>query len=123
MPRIYGQVDLAWLIDRYQAGQNSDWLLPNRLYEGCLNGAVPVVLNGTEVARRVQAWDCGPILPSTDDGAIRATLSGLCAQDLARFRHALAAIPKDRLHMDRAECGTLTRAICGTAAVPAEEAA
>ncbi|MGR3198039.1 MAG: glycosyltransferase [Paracoccus sp. (in: a-proteobacteria)] len=123
LPKIYGEVDLAWLIDRYQAGQNSDWLLPNRLYEGCLNGAVPVVLNGTEVARRVQTWNCGPVLPSTDDGAIRATLSGLGPQDLARFRHALAVIPKDRLHMDRAECGMLTRAICGTAAVPAEEAA
>ena len=40
LPDIYGGVDVAWLIDRYQAGQNSDWLLPNRLYEGCLNGAV-----------------------------------------------------------------------------------
>ncbi|WP_265502472.1 glycosyltransferase family protein [Paracoccus beibuensis] len=123
LAKIYGEVDLAWLIDRYQAGQNSDWLLPNRLYEGCLNGAVPIVLNGTEVARHVQAWGCGPTLASAEDEAIRSGLSALDAQALARFRQALAAIPRDRLHMDRAECGALTRAICGTAPPLSEVAA
>lgn len=120
---IYGEVDLAWLIDRYQAGQNSDWLLPNRLYEGCLNGAVPVVLEGTEVARRAAAWSCGLVIASAEEGAIFAGLATLGSRDLTRFKEALAAIPRDRLQMDRFECRSLTRAICGIDARPAEIAA
>ncbi|WP_410216373.1 glycosyltransferase [Paracoccus sp. (in: a-proteobacteria)] len=111
---IYGEVDLAWLIDRYQAGQNSDWLLPNRLYEGCLNGAVPVVLKGTEVARRVEAWSCGILLEAPEDEAIRDGLTGVMPADLARCHAALADIPRNRLQMDSDECMSLTAAICGT---------
>ena len=35
----------------------------------------------------------------------------------------MAAIPRDRLEMDGAECRRLTAAICGTGAVPLAEAA
>lgn len=126
LPRIYAEVDVAWLIDRYQAGQNSDWLLPNRLYEGCLNGAVPVALDGTEVARRVQSWDCGVIVPGAggadpDPAAVADTLLAIDAAALRRLRAAVAAIPRGRLEMDDAECHLLTRAICGAAPVPAEQ--
>ena len=41
---IYGQVHFSWVIDFYEEGQNSQWLLPNRLYEGCRFGAVPVAM-------------------------------------------------------------------------------
>ena len=114
LPAIYGQIDVAWLIDRYQAGQNSDWLLPNRLYEGCLNGAVPVVLDGTEVARRVSAWDCGVLVATPDAGAVAATLAALGPATLAARRAAVAGLPRAALEMDEAECRHLTAAICGT---------
>ncbi|MCI5045983.1 MAG: hypothetical protein MRY59_00675 [Aquisalinus sp.] len=34
LARLYAQVDVVWAGDFYQAGFNSKWLLPNRLYEG-----------------------------------------------------------------------------------------
>ena len=119
LPAIYGQIDVAWLIDRYQAGQNSDWLLPNRLYEGCLNGAVPVVLEGTEVGRRVSAWDCGVLVPAPDADAVAATLASLSPETLAARRAAVADLPRDALEMDEAECRHLTAAICGAGPVAA----
>ena len=114
LPDIYGQIDVAWLIDRYQAGQNSDWLLPNRLYEGCLNGAVPVVLEGTEVARRVSAWDCGFVVSNPDADAVADTLSTLTPAMLAERRRAVADLSRAALEMDETECQYLTAAICGT---------
>ena len=48
---IYGEVHFAWAIDFFEEGQNSKWLLPNRLYEGCRFGAVPIAMAGTETAR------------------------------------------------------------------------
>lgn len=112
LPAIYAQVDLAWLIDRYQAGQNSDWLLPNRLYEGCLNGAVPVVLEGTEVARRAAAWNCGIAVAAPEAGAVAAALGALDAGRLSAARAAVAALPKAALEINDAECRHLTAAIC-----------
>ena len=113
---------MAWLIDRYQAGQNSDWLLPNRLYEGCLNGAVPVALDGTEVARRLAAWDCGVIVAAPDTKAVAAALSAVDPAALARRRAAVSAIPRAALEMDEAECRRLTAVLCGASPVPAPEA-
>ena len=48
---IYGGAHFVWAIDYYEAGGNSDWLLPNRLYEGLRFGGVPIALIGTETAR------------------------------------------------------------------------
>ncbi len=115
LPAIYGEVDYAWLIDRYQAGENSDWLLPNRLYEGCLNGAVPIVLQGTEVARKAAGWGCALTIRVPQDDAIAqglATAKGA----LPGLREALAAVPRSALRMDDAECRTLTAEICGGSA-------
>lgn len=122
LPGIYGQIDAAWLIDRYQAGQNSDWLLPNRLYEGCLNGAVPIVLDGTEVGRRVRAWDCGIAVAAPDADAVLDALSGVDAPGLAARRAAVAALPRGALQMDGDECRLLTAAICGTGDMPSPAA-
>lgn len=48
---IYGEVHFCWAIDFFEEGLNSSWLLPNRLYEGCRFGAVPIAMKGTETAR------------------------------------------------------------------------
>ncbi|WP_405402121.1 glycosyl transferase [Paracoccus sp. Ld10] len=116
LPDIYAQLDVAWLIDRYQAGQNSDWLLPNRLYEGCLNGAVPVVLDGTEVAHRVQAWGCGVTVAAPDAASVTAALSSIDPAGLAARRTTVANLPRAVLEMGEAECHDLTAAICGAGA-------
>ncbi|WP_134680590.1 hypothetical protein [Paracoccus ravus] len=112
LARIYAEVDLAWLIDRYQAGRNSDWLLPNRLYEGCLHGAVPIVLDGTEAAAKAREWGCGIALRSVEPAEILDVL-GHARERLGDCRAALARLPQSALRMDAAECAVLTQAICG----------
>lgn len=114
LPEIYGQVHLAWLIDRYQAGENSDWLLPNRLYEGCLNGAVPIVLAGTEVARKAARW-CGQLTVSAPDAAaVNTALTRLNPASVDAQRAIVADIPRAALEMNDAKCRYLAAAICGT---------
>ena len=48
---IYGEVHFSWAIDFFEEGLNSSWLLPNRLYEGCRHGAVPIAMRQTETGR------------------------------------------------------------------------
>lgn len=79
---IYGGVHFAWVIDFFEEGLNSRWLLPNRLYEGCRFGAVPIAMTGTETARFLRSRNIGVVLPEPSVEAISQALGGI---DLRRF--------------------------------------
>jgi succinoglycan biosynthesis protein ExoL len=57
---IYSTIHLAWAVDFSASGANSDWLIPNRLYEGGINGVPAVARRGTAtgdiVERRSIGW-------------------------------------------------------------------
>jgi succinoglycan biosynthesis protein ExoL len=54
---IYTGCDAVWAQDLWQAGANSDWLLPNRIYEASYFGCPSIAVAGTETARRISADD------------------------------------------------------------------
>jgi succinoglycan biosynthesis protein ExoL len=56
---IYANVHFAWCIDYLDAGLNSDWLLPNRLYEGGLMGTLAMARRDTATSRKVEREDLG----------------------------------------------------------------
>ena len=65
---MYGSAHFGWAIDMYEEGQNSAWLLPNRIYEGGYYGAVPLAIDGVETGNFVQRLKIGHCLqqPLTD---------------------------------------------------------
>ncbi len=113
---IYGAVDLAWLVDRYDAGQNSDWLLPNRLYESGLNGVPPIGLAGTEVANWMRAQGIGLVLDTTAPDSVAQALHAVTPERLAALRQAQIAKPHGTWVTDERECLALTSSIFTTAA-------
>ena len=117
---LYGDVHFAWAIDFYEAGRNSDWLLPNRLYEGTLYGAVPLVLDSVETGRWLARRQCGVRLQDTPDQSLERSLleffGGLDGKRYSMARTALARVPLSDLLDDQATCdrfgkvlGTLSR--------------
>ncbi len=96
LPALYGDVHFAWAVDFFEAGANSDWLLPNRLYEGPLHGAVPLAMAEVETGRWLARHGCGVLLrdPAADLRALFATLD---APAYARLRRAVAALPRAAL--------------------------
>lgn len=93
LPRIYGAVDLASLIDRYDAGRNSAWLLPNRFYESGMVGVPPVALSGTEVAREMARLDIGLFVDSIDPGDVARRLAAVTSERLEELRRRQRAVP------------------------------
>lgn len=59
LPAIYGAVHFAWSVDYLDAGTNSDWLLPNRIYEAGLLGVPALTRDGTATARKAVSEDLG----------------------------------------------------------------
>ena len=67
---IYHDVHFSWAVDFYEAGGNSDWLLPNRLYEGGIFGAIPIAREGCETANWLKDHDAGIILHGEPGAAV-----------------------------------------------------
>ncbi len=91
LPAIYAGVDFVWTIDFFEEGQNSSWLLPNRLYEGCRHGAVPIAMAGTETARFLEDRRIGLVLPDADGSRLQELFEGM---DEESYRHAFDAVAR-----------------------------
>jgi len=83
--RIYGGLDLVWAQDLWQTGANSDWLLPNRIYEASWAGCPSIAVVGTETGRRVAADDLGWTIEAPNPAALHSLLDGL-SRDLINAR-------------------------------------
>jgi succinoglycan biosynthesis protein ExoL len=106
---IYAEVDFAWAIDFFEEGQNSHWLLPNRLYESCRHGALPIVLAGTETARLAGERGVGITL---DDARLETLTQRFAAFDDSAYRtlHAnLIALGPRPWIVDRADCAAFVQ--------------
>lgn len=123
LPRIYGEVDIAWLIDRYEAGANSDWLLPNRLYESCAHGAIPLALQGTETAAYLNRRGLGLATPDLQPNTLATLLSRLDPATLAEARAAIAATDPADWRSTRDECTRLVAQLAEARTAPHHPAA
>ncbi|WDR03545.1 hypothetical protein PSQ19_05500 [Devosia algicola] len=104
---IYQGVHLVWAIDFFEAGQNSMWLLPNRLYEGCLHGAIPVALAGTETAAFIERLGIGIVLPDIEPQTLRTVLGDLAQERLAKLAGAVQTLQPSHFAVAADECRTL----------------
>ncbi|WP_299885227.1 glycosyltransferase [uncultured Ruegeria sp.] len=108
---IYRDVDLAWMIDRYDSGGNSDWLLPNRLYESGLNGVPPVALAGTETARLLGELGIGLILEKADDASVISAMEQVSPEIVDHLHQMQHAVPPDVWQVTRQDACDLVAAI------------
>ncbi len=92
LPAIYGDVHFVWAIDFFEEGQNSKWLLPNRLYEGCRHGGVPIAMRGTETGKFLEAQGCGLLLSEATTDALQAMLGTMDEAGYAARKQCVTSI-------------------------------
>ena len=111
LPCLYADVDFAWAIDFYEAGSNSDWLLPNRLYEAGLFGAVPIACQDVATGAWLAERQVGVLLEG-DPGKSAATfIRTLDAERFAALRSGLAALPQTAFLYTREDCRALVKTL------------
>lgn len=110
LPLIYGEVDFAWAIDFFEDGLNSSWLLPNRIYESCAYGAVPIARAGTETARFLQEKNIGIVIEDVRPDVVSRTLRGA---DIEALREKVLSQPPDTFRVGEAGCRSLVAALSG----------
>ncbi|KPQ15127.1 MAG: succinoglycan biosynthesis protein ExoL [Rhodobacteraceae bacterium HLUCCO18] len=121
---IYGNCDVVWAQDLWQAGANSDWLLPNRIYEASYFGCPSIAVSGTETARRVEEDGLGFVLPVASSAALVTLLRGLDAAMLRAASARLLAMPASRFSLTPDELADLLAPVLSqdgkSIALPAE---
>ncbi|MER8465608.1 glycosyltransferase [Mesorhizobium sp. M1396] len=123
MAAIYNDVHFSWAIDFFEAGQNSEWLLPNRLYEGCRFGAVPISMGNTETGRFLKQQDIGVLLPQASPEALETALGKMEEHLFARLKSRVLARNPRTWSYDRSDCRALVERLRGLTAVPGSFAA
>ena len=102
----YGDVHFVWAVDFYEAGQNSDWLLPNRLYEGSAHGRPLIAQRGVETGRWLAARQVGVLFDDLED-ELAGFFDTLTPHLYQSFAAAVDNIPRSDLLADRRDCRRL----------------
>ena len=90
---IYLQCDAVWAQDLWQRGGNSDWLLPNRIYEASWFGCPSIAVSDTETGRRIAQSGLGFVVQAPTGKALSAMLTDLTCDDLENASHRLLKMP------------------------------
>jgi hypothetical protein len=107
LPRLYADVHFAWAIDFYEAGSNSDWLLPNRLYEAGLFGAVPIACDDVATGSWLAERGVGVLLKGDPAQAVQTFVRSLDGAGYEALQADLAAVPKTAFLYTRKDCREL----------------
>lgn len=111
LPAIYGDVHFAWAVDYFEAGGNSEWLLPNRIYESCAYGAPPIALAAVETGRWLTARGVGLTLGEPLESRLAETLDRLAAPAYAELAARVARLPIADVVCGDDECRALVNAL------------
>lgn len=109
LPKLYGRCHFAWTIDWFEEGENSSWLLPNRIYESIAHGCVPIALADIEVGRWLARHGAG--LRVDQPNVISKVLAGLSASDMARYQAEVMSVPRAAVLADDSDCRDLVQSL------------
>ncbi|MEM1105050.1 MAG: glycosyl transferase family 1 [Pseudomonadota bacterium] len=94
---IYRPLDAVWAGDFMEAGANSTWLLPNRVYEGGYFAVPALAPAGTQTAQWIEGRGSGLLIDEPLETALPSLVGALC-HDLAPLqaaRRRLAELPAE----------------------------
>lgn len=107
----YAALDLVWAGDFHDAGFNSRWLLPNRLYEGGYFGVPAIAPQDSETGRWVNERTAGFTVAEPLEETFPALVQGLLASPdrIAEMQTRLLGLPRDTFIQPRDEIRTVIR--------------
>jgi len=100
---IYTACDAVWAQDLWQTGANSDWLLPNRIYEASYYGCPSIALSRTETGRRIARDDLGFTVAEATSEALVDLIQGLSPEKVTAASASLLARPASDFRLTASE--------------------
>ncbi len=116
LPDIYADAHFSWAIDFYEAGGNSDWLLPNRLYESLCFGSVPIAVAGVETARWLEAHGVGAVLDAPLETSLDTFFASLTPELYRGLRDRTLKLDPNVTRLNEDGCRAFAAELAGAAA-------
>lgn len=110
LPEIYGRADFVWAIDYYEEGENSTWLLPNRLYDSLAFGAVPIALEQVETGQWLRSRGAGIVIGAPLDD-LPPIFENMDEPAYSQLQDLTRRIPLNDIFHDQASIAGLIEAI------------
>jgi len=109
---IYNGLDVVWSGDFMDAGFNSDWLLPNRVYEGGWFGCPPIAPAACETGRMVDEANTGFTVDERIEETLPALIDNLLGDpsEIANARARLLALPDENFVQPKGTLKALLKA-------------
>lgn len=107
LAEIYSEVHFTWAIDMFEENLNSSWLLPNRLYEGCLHGSVPIAIEHVETGRFINMLGIGVCIKEARSENLFIFFNTLTAERYCDMRKNLVEVSGHRWIHDLRSCEDL----------------
>ncbi len=111
LDQMYGNIHFTWAIDMFEEGQNSTWLLPNRLYEGGRHGSVPLAVADVETGHKLAELGIGRNFPVLTVDALLDFFRTLTAAEYQAMSFAARSIPAATWSFTRQDCVELVAAL------------
>ncbi len=92
-PDIYSKVHFNWCVD-LDDGDNSLWLIPNRLYEGGYFGIPALAIAAHETGRVVRQRGLGLTLESPVADHLKSLFAKMTSDDYAVMRRGIESLPE-----------------------------
>jgi succinoglycan biosynthesis protein ExoL len=107
----YRDLDLVWAQELSWKGKNSDWLIPNRVYEASYFGVPSLSVGDTETSRIVRARGIGYVLHEESVGALTEFIDKLDVCGLDELRSRILAMPATDFVAGPADTAALLEAV------------
>ena len=93
LDEIYGKVDIGWAVDYSAKGANSDWLIPNRVYESGVYNVPVIARRGTTTGDMVEKMHTGWVFDEPFAENVMAFLAALDETRYSEVQDHLRAMP------------------------------
>ncbi len=111
LANVYGALDLVWSQELTWSGGNSDWLIPNRIYEASYFGVPSLAVTGTQTATTILERDLGYALADAGVDTAAAFIESLTRDQLNDHRDRLLSRPASDFVLQASDTDALLAAI------------
>ncbi len=109
----YSGAHFVWAQELSWSGYNSDWLLPNRIYEGSYFGALAISIEGTETAKVVRERNLGYVLPDSAGRTLVHFIRHVNKSDVKKKQEKLLGSDKSHFIATKEEVSIFIKNILG----------
>lgn len=110
LSKVYDAADLSWSQELSWSGYNSDWLIPNRVYEASYYGVLSIAINGTQTGKYVSDNNIGYLLKSAHKEDVYEILSQLKLDDINKHKIQVLKMNKNKFVVSDADITNLINA-------------